>query len=122
MNIDLEVSRREHAPPANARVRRWQPTLVHQPIEKLVNEPAGDLFALARIDEAEVQEMDQQHLPMNFHVLEQALPVNFIIRAQDQVGHVGAIIAVTVLDEALRSEEHTSELQSRENLVCRLLL
>src|SRR5436309_7809310 len=27
-----------------------------------------------------------------------------------------------VLDTMLRSEEHTSELQSRENLVCRLLL
>src|SRR5690606_4090647 len=27
-----------------------------------------------------------------------------------------------VLDEPVRSEEHTSELQSRENLVCRLLL
>src|SRR5690606_39665940 len=26
------------------------------------------------------------------------------------------------IDRALRSEEHTSELQSRENLVCRLLL
>src|SRR5690606_25199617 len=26
------------------------------------------------------------------------------------------------LDDAYRSEEHTSELQSRENLVCRLLL
>src|SRR5690606_11260872 len=29
---------------------------------------------------------------------------------------------VTILDESIRSEEHTSELQSRENLVCRLLL
>src|SRR5690606_41716084 len=28
----------------------------------------------------------------------------------------------TVIHQALRSEEHTSELQSRENLVCRLLL
>src|SRR5690606_42075962 len=27
-----------------------------------------------------------------------------------------------ILDEVERSEEHTSELQSRENLVCRLLL
>src|SRR5690606_40957380 len=26
------------------------------------------------------------------------------------------------IDESIRSEEHTSELQSRENLVCRLLL
>src|SRR5436309_13743751 len=29
---------------------------------------------------------------------------------------------LTVHDELVRSEEHTSELQSRENLVCRLLL
>src|SRR5690606_40042546 len=29
---------------------------------------------------------------------------------------------IGVFHEALRSEEHTSELQSRENLVCRLLL
>src|SRR5690606_41215091 len=28
----------------------------------------------------------------------------------------------TATQEAVRSEEHTSELQSRENLVCRLLL
>src|SRR5690606_40502661 len=27
-----------------------------------------------------------------------------------------------ILEDVLRSEEHTSELQSRENLVCRLLL
>src|SRR5690606_39612747 len=31
-------------------------------------------------------------------------------------------IAKNVVAEGLRSEEHTSELQSRENLVCRLLL
>src|SRR5690606_42116753 len=30
--------------------------------------------------------------------------------------------AAAVLPSAMRSEEHTSELQSRENLVCRLLL
>src|SRR5436309_12099993 len=32
------------------------------------------------------------------------------------------IIAIPSADRAQRSEEHTSELQSRENLVCRLLL
>src|SRR5690606_41717187 len=31
-------------------------------------------------------------------------------------------ISLNYLGEILRSEEHTSELQSRENLVCRLLL
>src|SRR3712207_6985018 len=34
----------------------------------------------------------------------------------------GAVEAEAVLEDALRSEEHTSELQSRQYLVCRLLL
>src|SRR5690606_40402550 len=34
----------------------------------------------------------------------------------------GNVIAVVTDGSAVRSEEHTSELQSRENLVCRLLL
>src|SRR5690606_41697845 len=33
-----------------------------------------------------------------------------------------AIISANFLELLMRSEEHTSELQSRENLVCRLLL
>src|SRR5690625_6914579 len=33
-----------------------------------------------------------------------------------------ALEAAAVLDHSLRSEEHTSELQSRGHLVCRLLL
>src|SRR2546429_2977541 len=33
-----------------------------------------------------------------------------------------AIVAVLIASQALRSEEHTSELQSRLHLVCRLLL
>src|SRR5690606_41882112 len=37
-------------------------------------------------------------------------------------GHRDMEIISYVLDGELRSEEHTSELQSRENLVCRLLL
>src|SRR5690606_40335217 len=46
-----------------------------------------------------------------------------VLRAQAII--MAARFAVTSLAaslEALRSEEHTSELQSRENLVCRLLL
>src|SRR5690606_39906741 len=40
------------------------------------------------------------------------------------VAHVGAAVGEGVCRglEVQRSEEHTSELQSRENLVCRLLL
>src|SRR5690606_41518267 len=35
---------------------------------------------------------------------------------------LGINVVLQVVDVASRSEEHTSELQSRENLVCRLLL
>src|SRR2546430_8776063 len=35
---------------------------------------------------------------------------------------VGVAAVDLALEEALRSEEHTSELQSQSNLVCRLLL
>src|SRR5207302_10087274 len=38
------------------------------------------------------------------------------------VGYVPWLLWRTVLMWRFRSEEHTSELQSRENLVCRLLL
>src|SRR5690606_40128225 len=34
----------------------------------------------------------------------------------------GAVDAIGPVEAGVRSEEHTSELQSRENLVCRLLL
>src|SRR5690606_40892558 len=41
-------------------------------------------------------------------------------------GHLDAVLSAGIdlflFDWARRSEEHTSELQSRENLVCRLLL
>src|SRR5690606_41542013 len=44
----------------------------------------------------------------------------FGVEADDDVdGLAGVTVRV---DELRRSEEHTSELQSRENLVCRLLL
>src|SRR5690606_41650538 len=40
------------------------------------------------------------------------------------IGYVGSVVHYEGIDSCLqaRSEEHTSELQSRENLVCRLLL
>src|SRR5207302_9206319 len=37
-------------------------------------------------------------------------------------GWPGGLLRLAEVTPALRSEEHTSELQSRENLVCRLLL
>src|SRR3712207_8662259 len=43
-------------------------------------------------------------------------------RRQEPAGHLARQQPVAVLGEGRRSEEHTSELQSRQYLVCRLLL
>src|SRR3712207_8756869 len=40
----------------------------------------------------------------------------------DEFKEIKSILGGTVNDAVLRSEEHTSELQSRQYLVCRLLL
>src|SRR5690606_41419459 len=47
--------------------------------------------------------------------------VNQIVRVKPVV-LIDVYFRVTVTQGEYRSEEHTSELQSRENLVCRLLL
>src|SRR5690606_40523867 len=41
---------------------------------------------------------------------------------EDALAEVESLASSARLEERERSEEHTSELQSRENLVCRLLL
>src|SRR5690606_40419081 len=86
--------------------------------------------------------------PLGFYALalHDALPIYVFLRHWTPIATVAAVVAVvadhvvmtfrhhhrqpapqsarhTVLaDQVARSEEHTSELQSRENLVCRLLL
>src|SRR5699024_11887878 len=42
--------------------------------------------------------------------------------APDEIAPLRMVTASTLFDEGERSEEHTSELQSRFDLVCRLLL
>src|SRR3712207_7538180 len=56
-------------------------------------------------------------------LLGQAAGVELLAQVLD-VGLVGVLLAELLLDglQLLRSEEHTSELQSRQYLVCRLLL
>src|SRR5690606_41485748 len=44
------------------------------------------------------------------------------LRTVPPVAPVTVVATAPVPEEGARSEEHTSELQSRENLVCRLLL
>src|SRR5689334_24715368 len=48
-------------------------------------------------------------------------PLQVAIRRSD-LGREECLLAVADVDEQIRSEEHTSELQSQFHLVCRLLL
>src|SRR5690606_41907019 len=45
-----------------------------------------------------------------------------VIAQQDMLDEAGRLVFSCLTRALVRSEEHTSELQSRENLVCRLLL
>src|SRR5882724_12995714 len=45
--------------------------------------------------------MDQQHFPILFHVRQQSLPVDALVLAQNQVGDVGSVIAVAILQQGL---------------------
>src|SRR5688572_32669637 len=54
--------------------------------------------------------------------LHDALPILPSISAYDAAGSTTSANAVVSFSKSSRSEEHTSELQSQSNLVCRLLL
>ena len=62
-------------------------------------------MSLGWIDEAEVQHMQKQHLPVLLHVAQEPLPVDPFALAHDQVGDIGSVIAVAVLNEGLRPDE-----------------
>src|SRR5690554_7453650 len=50
------------------------------------------------------------------------IPLVQSVREAGDIGRPAVMQQNTVVSEAFRSEEHTSELQSRPHLVCRLLL
>src|SRR5690606_41722330 len=58
-------------------------------------------------------EISKLHLKLN---------TTFIYVTHDQTEAMTMGTRIVVMKDGFRSEEHTSELQSRENLVCRLLL
>src|SRR5690606_40510567 len=55
-------------------------------------------------------------------IKEAVAEIKKVARKDKVLAAEGAVLFLEKVSPALRSEEHTSELQSRENLVCRLLL
>src|SRR5690606_40619405 len=80
-----------------------------------VTEPCGPAFDLLGRGELHCEIQDFLHVDI---VSCQCHQEDVIKILDDE----GSSVANPLLDPSQRSEEHTSELQSRENLVCRLLL
>src|SRR5690606_21563100 len=104
-HIDFVIQAGEHAAAADSCLWWRKLPLVRQAVEKLVHQPGRHAFALAEIDEAEIEQMDEEHLPMCLQELLEPLPVYPLVGTQDEMGHVGAVIAVAVLDEELRPDQ-----------------
>src|SRR5690606_39390871 len=83
------------------------------------------LILNVRMDRQELDGRDAQALDVvDDRLLAETLEVAAQLRRHGRMQHRVAAHVRLIEDRALprRSEEHTSELQSRENLVCRLLL
>src|SRR5690606_42078237 len=90
----------------------------------LTTTPTTDIYTLSLHDALPISRPDRQPRPRRSA---QRLPVRRAARGQGGAGAARAVHADAVHGGGVgcahaRSEEHTSELQSRENLVCRLLL
>src|SRR2546428_5578886 len=82
--------------------------------------PRSTLFPYTTLFRSQLR---RSHPHQRFHAAVQ-VPVHHV-RASDEHFLLAAISEVEhpgVFQEAARSEEHTSELQSRSDIVCRLLL
>src|SRR5690606_40941738 len=94
--------------------------------------PASTLFPYTTLFRSATLVVSGGRSPVPFFeaLAQQALPwAQVLVSLADErwvpVNHAGsneALVRRHLLRGAARSEEHTSELQSRENLVCRLLL
>src|SRR5690606_41243347 len=85
--------------------------------------PPSTLFPYTTLFRSHQQHCQNQHAA----IPKQPLPPSVLLRAQAHVDALAdhdqhLLVQAFVIQVSPRSEEHTSELQSRENLVCRLLL
>src|SRR5690606_40508235 len=93
--------------------------------------PSSTLFPYTTLFRSDLRDPEVHHRLLHVtHVPGHPLPLDHPRRVGTRADRSGGAVdpgsavrgAPTAETVALRSEEHTSELQSRENLVCRLLL
>src|SRR5690625_2913421 len=82
----------------------------------------GKVAAANRLSMSEVNQMQERGIPILQMVADEMGVTQEAAREMVSAGEVDFDLFSTAMEENLRSEEHTSELQSRGHLVCRLLL
>src|SRR5690606_39805233 len=97
------------------------PALVDKSLSAIVVEPTDVRVLAVRVERRRVTE--DHEAPEELALLHARQRELFALLDRVQTEHHGLAAELAMLAEGeARSEEHTSELQSRENLVCRLLL
>jgi hypothetical protein len=66
-----------------------------------VQQRARNLFSFGGINEAEIQQVDQQNFPVLLHKAQQSLPIDFLVLEQYEMRNIGTIVAATILNENL---------------------
>src|SRR6185312_14710554 len=105
IDVNRVIAWRENAAATDLLTRTFHVGLVVKPLEQLVHQPPRHTVALARVNEAKIEERDQQHFPIKLHVRKELPPVNRFMTLEDHVRHIGHVVAVMVLDEDLRPDE-----------------
>src|SRR3712207_7482688 len=87
--------------------------------------PRSTLFPYTTLFRSELEKEDTAYERQDFWTTTKNKQLNFVqhvFTLLDVGGRCAIVVPDNVLFEGGRSEEHTSELQSRQYLVCRLLL
>src|SRR3982751_3528165 len=79
LDVDRIIARRKDAPSANLLSRSLHASLVAQPLEKFVHQPFWDDIPLTRVNEAEVEQGDQKHFPVELHMAQQLVPIDAVV-------------------------------------------
>src|SRR5690606_8356374 len=92
------------------------------PLDFQPREPFSPLFgALPATSQMMEFQITQEYTGFSTHLVYLSTMYKEVLTSETYAGGKSATVA-EIVDGTARSEEHTSELQSRENLVCRLLL
>src|SRR5207302_7428846 len=94
----------------------------HPDLPSFPTRRSSDLAALLSENSSVVTDLSKLGAPGTPFTHDFFLSATLLSFPQAAIDNVSKIDGVTSATAGLRSEEHTSELQSRENLVCRLLL